>query len=193
MRTYVVLLRGINVGGRNKVPMADLRACLQGEPEIAEARTLIASGNVVVRTSLGGAALQERVEALLPTRFTLDADLIRVHVLTSAKFRAIVDDKPDGFGERPDAFHSDAIFLMGISVSEAMAVFTPREGIDAVWPGTGVVYSQRLNAQRTKSRLGKIVGTPQYASMTIRSWRTTERIVELLDEVEDPSGSVADR
>ena len=47
---------------------------------------------------------------------------------------------------------------MGIDARTAMKVFDPRPGVDEVWPGTGVIYSQRLSAQRTKSRLGKIVG-----------------------------------
>ena len=59
---------------------------------------------------------------------------------------------------------------------EAMAVFDPREGVDRVWPGRGVIYSQRLSAQRTKSRLSKIIGTEAYASMTIRSWATTQKL-----------------
>jgi hypothetical protein len=53
-----------------------------------------------------------------------------------------------------------------------------------VWPGKGEIYSQRLSAQRTKSRLGKIVGTAAYKSMTIRSWATT---VALLERVEAPA------
>jgi len=47
---------------------------------------------------------------------------------------------------------------MGIDAHEAMAVFSPRDGVDTVWPGTGVIYSQRLSARRTESRLNRIVG-----------------------------------
>jgi uncharacterized protein (DUF1697 family) len=54
-----------------------------------------------------------------------------------------------------------------------------------VWPGKGVVYSQRLTAQRTKSRLGRIVGTPAYRSMTIRSWATTLALLERMEARED--------
>jgi uncharacterized protein (DUF1697 family) len=64
------------------------------------------------------------------------------------------------------------IFLMGIGAGEAIKVFAPRAGVDRVWPGKGVIYSRRLSAQRTKSRLSKIIGTPAYQSMTIRNWNT---------------------
>jgi hypothetical protein len=49
---------------------------------------------------------------------------------------------------------------MDVDPAEALAVFDPREGVDTVWPGDGVIYSQRLSSQRTKSRLGKIIGSP---------------------------------
>jgi uncharacterized protein (DUF1697 family) len=61
-----------------------------------------------------------------------------------------------------------------------MLVFDPREGVDKIWPGDGVIYSQRLSSQRTRSRLNKIVGTPAYQCMTIRSWTTTTKLLEML-------------
>jgi uncharacterized protein (DUF1697 family) len=57
-----------------------------------------------------------------------------------------------------------------------------RDGVDEAWPGTGVVYFARLSARRTASRMGRIVGTPEYRSMTIRNWATTTKLLALLDE-----------
>jgi uncharacterized protein (DUF1697 family) len=56
-----------------------------------------------------------------------------------------------------------------------------RNGVDTAWRGEGVLYFQRLSAQRTRSRMGAIVGTPEYALMTIRSWTTTMKLLTLLD------------
>lgn len=180
MARYLVLLRGINVGGRNRVPMATLRTCLE-ELGFTDVSTYIASGNVLLSSTHGAVAIGPAIEDMLPQRFTLDTDIVRVKVLTRAQLRAVVDTRPTGFGDAPDTYHSDAIFLMGITSRKAMSVFSPREGVDEVWPGSGVIYSQRLSAQRTKSRLGKIVGTEPYRSMTIRSWRTTVRLLDLLE------------
>jgi uncharacterized protein (DUF1697 family) len=180
VKRYVVLLRGINVGGRNRVPMAGLRRCLQ-EIGCTEVATLIASGNAVVRSSLSAAGLATAIEQALPERFSLDSVLVRVLVLPVSRFRAIAEGRPDGFGEHPETYHSDVIFLLDISAREAMRVFDPRDGVDRVWPGNGAIYSQRLSAERAKSRLGKIVGTPAYGSMTIRSWNTTMRLLAMLD------------
>ncbi len=178
MNTYVILLRGINVGGKNKVPMAALRTCLQ-ELEFSNVLTYIASGNVLLESDMPADEIKARIERTLPVSFKLDSELVKVLVLSRDQLQAIVDNKPKGFGEQPATYHSDAIFLIGIDVDQAMAVFDPREGVDKIWPGDGVVYSQRLSTERTKSRLGKIVGTPVYKSMTIRSWNTTTKLLEI--------------
>lgn len=179
MTAYLVLLRGINVGGRNKVPMGELRAVLE-DLGFENVQTYIASGNVLLDSKLGAAKVAETIEEVLPKAFKLDAEVIRVAVLTKAELEAIVRNRPAGFGDEPAKYHSDAVFLMGIDADEAMAVFSPREGVDSVWPGKGVIYSRRLSAERTKSRLGRIVGTPPYSSMTIRSWQTTLALLELM-------------
>jgi uncharacterized protein (DUF1697 family) len=181
MSTRVVLIRGVNVGGKNKVPMADLRECLGGLGA-SDVTTYIASGNAIVDTDVPGAEFAARIEQELPRRFHLDDELVKVLVLDAEQLRAIVEERPEGFGEQPTVYHSDAIFLMGgLDVAEAMAAFQPREGVDVVWPGDGVIYSQRLSAERTRSRLNKIMSSPAYKSMTIRSWQTTLKLVELTD------------
>ena len=128
----------------------------------------------------GAAQVAKKIEAALPKAFKLDAELIRVAVLTAGELEAIVKNRPRGFGADPSKYHSDAIFLMGIDAEEAMAVFSPRDGVDRVWPGDGVIYSQRLSAERTKSRLNRIMTSPHYKAMTIRSWQTTLALLELL-------------
>ena len=182
MTRYLVLLRGINVGGRNKVPMAALRELLESHGH-TKVSTYIASGNVILSSDKTAVAIKRELEEALPKTFKLDSELIAVLVLTRAQLRAVVRDRPKGFGDKPDTYNSDAVFLMGIDASTAMKVFDPRSGVDAVWPGKGVIYSQRLTAERTKSRLGKIVGTPAYKAMTIRSWATT---IALLERMEAP-------
>lgn len=176
----MVLIRGINVGGKNKVPMADLKACLE-ELEFTNVSTYIASGNVVLASNHAAAEVQSQIQAALPDNFELDDELIRVLVLTQEQFRQVIENRPSGFGDQPETYHSDVIFLIGIEPAQAISVFNPREGVDTVWPGDGVIYSQRLSAQLTKSRFSKIVGTPEYKFMTIRNWRTTTKLWQMVE------------
>jgi uncharacterized protein (DUF1697 family) len=176
---YAGLLRGINVVGKNPLPMARLREVL-GELGYAEVVTYIASGNVILSSDRGPDRIKREIEAALPTAFTLHSELVAVLVLSAAHLQAVVADRPKGFGDEPDRYHSDAIFLMGIDATAAMEAFDPRPGVDTVWPGDGVIYSQRLSAERTKSRLNKVMGSPMYKSMTIRNWATTTKLAELV-------------
>lgn len=179
MKTYLLLLRGVNVGGKNKMPMAELKKCLEGLG-YENVATFIASGNALLDTTESARKVQARVEPALIKGFKLDSDLIKVLVLTPTQLEVVIANRPKGFGGQPGKYHSDALFLMGLTAAKVMPAFSPREGVDTVWPGKGVVYSQRLSAERTKSRLGKIMQTPFYKSMTIRSWRTTLKLAELL-------------
>jgi uncharacterized protein (DUF1697 family) len=176
---YVALLRGINVGGKNKVPMTSLKKCLE-ELGFSNVSTYIASGNVILESGKPADEIKAQLEKALPESFKLDDELIKVLVLTRNQLQAVIDNKPEGFGEHPEKYHSDALFLIGIDSASAMPLFNPREGVDNVWPGDGVIYSQRLSSQRTRSRLNIIMATPAYKSMTIRSWNTTTKLLEIL-------------
>ena len=184
MTPYLVLLRGVNVGGRNKIPMAALRTRL-ANLGFEGVSTYIASGNAVLRSAEPAERVRDQIEADLRDGFSLDDELIKVLVLDRDQLRVVIDDRPEGFGARPDKYHSDAIFLMNIAVEQAMTAFSPREGVDEIWPGRGVIYSQRLSAERTKSRLSKVTSSPLYKSMTIRSWGTTLKLWDMLRHLDD--------
>jgi uncharacterized protein (DUF1697 family) len=182
INTHVVLIRGINVGGKNKVPMAGLKECLE-QLGFSNVSTYIASGNVILESDKGADEIRTQIEEALPESFKLDDELVRVLVLTRDRFQAVIDNKPEGFGEQPEKYHSDAIFLIGIDSAQVMPLFKPREGVDRVWPGEGVIYSQRLSSQRTKSRLNRIMATSEYKFMTIRNWNTTTKLLEITERM----------
>ena len=187
MNGYVILLRGINVGGKNIVPMVDLKSCLE-ELGFANITTYIASGNVILESDKPATEIEAQIEAALIKSFKLDSELIKVLALTRNQFQAVIDNKPEGFGDQPEKYHSDTIFLMGIDSAQVIKVFNPREGVDKVWAGNGVIYSQRLSAERTKSRLSKIMASPLYKSMTIRSWNTTIKLLNILKGIDASKG-----
>ena len=178
-KTYLALLRGINVGGKNRVPMLELKTYLE-ELGYQNVRTYIASGNVLFESTKSAPELTKEIETLLPKKFSLDSELIKVLVLSRDQLQAVVDNKPQGFGDQPQKHHSDVIFLINVHANEAITAFSPRDGVDAIWQGDGVVYSQRLSELRTKSRLNKVTSSSMYKSMTIRTWNTTLKLLELM-------------
>ena len=179
--TFIALLRGINVGGKNKVVMSELKKCLE-DLGYSNVLTYIASGNVILDSGKSSLEVKTQIEKVLPEKFDLSNELIKVLVISRDQFQETINQKPEGFGEQPDLYHSDAIFLMEKTAEQVLPVFNPREGVDQIWPGNGVIYSQRLSAARTKSRLNQAIGTPEYKFMTIRSWNTVSKLMELLNQ-----------
>jgi uncharacterized protein (DUF1697 family) len=179
---HVALLRGINVGGKNKVSMAELRSAFEAGG-FGDVSTYIQSGNVVfsepTRASSAPGELESNLEQLLQRQLGLDLVVV---VRSAPRYRAVVAGAPDGFGEHPDRFHSDVVFLKApLTGADAMRVVRTRDGVDRAWPGDGVVYFERLSERRTQSRLNRIMGTPEYRLMTIRNWATTTKLLALVE------------
>ncbi|CAN5516654.1 DUF1697 domain-containing protein [soil metagenome] len=178
-KRYVALLRAINVGGRNKVAMADLREAFEAHG-CGAVRTYIQSGNVVFGSVAPRDTLEADLEAMLERRFGVPLVVV---LRSHRQLRDVVNKAPVGFGQEPGTYHSDVLFLKApLSSRQAMRVVSLREGVDQAWPGAGVLYFARLSERRVQSRMSSIVGTPEYRRMTIRSWTTTTKVLGLLDE-----------
>jgi uncharacterized protein (DUF1697 family) len=175
---YVALLRGINVGGRNLIRMADLVACFESNG-YRDVVTYIQSGNVLFSSpERSEGKLAATIQAMIGGAFDHDAP---VAVRSRRRMRAIVADAPDGFGEDPAAFRYDVLYLMPpLVASRAVADVPIKEGVDHVAAGRDVLYHRRLASRASQSRLSRIVALPMYQSITIRNWNTTVRLSDLI-------------
>jgi uncharacterized protein (DUF1697 family) len=177
---YVALLRGINVGGRNKVPMADLRAAMT-DAGFDEVSTYIASGNVLFRTSRPARTLEAEIEVALEERLGMSLVVV---VRSQRQLRTVVERAPDDYVALDGTHHRDVVFVKSpLTPTKAMAIVRLRDGVDQAWTGTGAIYFARLSAELQRSLMSKIVGTPEYQLMTIRTWSTTTKLLALLDEM----------
>jgi uncharacterized protein (DUF1697 family) len=168
---YVALLRGINVGGNSIIPMAKLKAAFEA-CGMTDVSTVIASGNVRFEAS--------RVPKLEPRLSKVLGLPIRLTLRTHEDMTAIVKNAPKGFGTKPDTFRYDVWFVMPpVRAEDVVGALEPKAGVDTVLAGDGVVYTTRLIAKASQSRLARVVGTPIYAAVTIRSWNTTRKLADL--------------
>jgi uncharacterized protein (DUF1697 family) len=176
--TYVALLRGINVGGKNRIRMVDLAACFESAG-YGDVRTFIQSGNVVFRAEQGDRSeLTGAIEQMLAHAFDYRATIaLRDH----DEMRAIAGAAPRGFGEEPDLYRYDVSFLMPpLTPDETLSALTFKDGVDAAWAGPGVVYHSRLTARASQSRLSRLVSHPVYQRITIRNWNTTTKLLSMM-------------
>lgn len=178
--SYLALLRGINVGGNNIIKMADLRAFMEsmGFPNV---QTYIQSGNLLFDSE---EADKEKLTGILEKKLSGEFDYnSKIVLVTQEHLASVVDDAPEGFGEEPDDYRYDVLFLKEpLTPKEAMDSIDIREGVDRAWQGDGVLYFSRLISKAGQSYLNKLVGRSVYKQMTIRNWNTTTRLLSKMTE-----------
>lgn len=90
MDTLVALLRGINLGPRNRIAMPALREALTGAGH-ARVRTYVQSGNIVLDSELDESGLADALAGLIAERFELDVPVV---VRSAAALAQVVADNP---------------------------------------------------------------------------------------------------
>lgn len=93
MSKHIVLLKGINVGGQRRVPMQELRA-LAANAGYRDARTYVASGNLLIESDAPGHAIEATLEHSIEAHFGFAVDVVVRSATQWAEYRG---DYP--FGE----------------------------------------------------------------------------------------------
>jgi len=179
MPSSVALLRGINVGGKNLLRMPDLAACFRDAGH-RDVRTFIQSGNVLFTPDpAAGPELEDALERMLLERFHIP---ILVVVRSRGELAATIAAAPANHGS--EKLRSDVFFLKHPLTAEAVYAQLPelRQGVDSVALGPGAIYFSRVAAQASKNRITRLMSMPVYRQMTVRNWRTTTRILEMLED-----------
>jgi uncharacterized protein (DUF1697 family) len=175
---YVALLRGINVGGKNKVGMKELKAAFE-EAGMESVRTYINSGNVIFSSGIRGRArLGSLLEDAIAQHFRLEIDV----VLRDLKaMRAIVKAIPTAW-RNDETMKCDVMFLQGdaarASVPKKLQI---KPDIEDVLYASGAIIWRVDRKAVTRSGMMKLVGTPLYKQMTIRNCNTTRKLLELME------------
>lgn len=181
MKTYIALLRGINVGGHNIIKMTMLRACLESLG-FNNVQTYIQSGNVILNSSESLTAIEAKIKKGLSKSFSYKSPVVVIPLHT---LKSIIAEAPDGFGKEPQKYRYDVIFLKEpLTPTKAMVVVEMRDGVDEVYQGKYALYFKRLIAKATQSKLPKLVSKPEYQQMTIRNWNTSTKLLELAAKAE---------
>jgi uncharacterized protein (DUF1697 family) len=172
MTTYAAFLRGINVGGVN-LKMAEVAAALT-DAGFTEVRTVLATGNVLLESASGVAAVRKKAEAALRKNFGYDAWVLAYDIAT---VRAI--DKAYPFEREVDGYQSYVTFVADAAVLDELAALGENAGADEkISRGDGVIYWQVPKGSTLDSTIGKTMGKPRYkSSTTTRNLRTLAKLL----------------
>lgn len=183
MPTHAALLRGINVGGRNRVAMAELREVVAGLGH-TDVATYVASGNVVLTagSDAGPEDLAAGLERAVEDAFGVSPTVI---VVPREAFDRIVADNP--FPEPEDPRHVHIAFRADDPDDDAVAaVAAARQAVaeagsrdEAAWVGRTLYLHTPDGFGR--SRLAELLGRgPALADATARNLRTVRRVQDML-------------
>ena len=170
----LALLRGVNVGGKNKISMAELKAAML-EEGYSGVETYINSGNILFDSARGDLpALQAELEELLLRRFGLD---IRLALLTVEQLQAAIAAAPDWWNSGEDTKHN-AIFVIAPATAEEVMeqVGAAKPDVEKVAASGPVIFWSAPLKTFSHTRWSKVVGTAAYGSITIRNANTALRL-----------------
>jgi uncharacterized protein (DUF1697 family) len=175
MARYVALLRGINVGPRNRVAMPALREALE-VAGFEDVRTYVQSGNVVLGSRAKPETVRRKVEQVVADRFALE---IPVVVRTRAELAAVVKRNPLGkVATEPKRYQVSFLSakLSAKVVRELEEVAAPEEQV--VVSGREVYAWHPKTIARSKL-WAKLAGKDLGVTATSRNWATVEALLEL--------------
>jgi uncharacterized protein (DUF1697 family) len=188
MASHVALLRGINVGGKNKVPMAELREVVTSLGHTGVS-TYIQSGNVLFTTEeTDTAELASALEAAIAGKFGIKSAVV---VVSGAELARILDDNP--YSDEPNPKFVHVAFLGAEPSAELMARIKAAESAAAAKGSRDTITAIRKalylhtpdgygNSELSEA-LFRITGTGQKPlAVTARNWSTSTTLLSLCEE-----------
>lgn len=177
MGIYVALLRGINVGGNHKVPMAELKKVCE-KLGFTDVRTYINSGNVIFNTSGSVAKIDATLEEALKKKFGFDVPVV---VRTAAQLQKVANVIPAAWQNNTE-YKTDALFLWEKFDSKTTIkkiAHDPKVDTLLYVPGAIVWHVKRKDYN--KSGMHDLIGTEVYKHMTARNVNTVRILAGMVE------------
>jgi uncharacterized protein (DUF1697 family) len=172
---HVVLLRGINLGSRNRIAMPELREALE-EAGFEDVRTHLQSGNVVLTSTAKPESVARKCEKVIKERFGLE---IPVVVRSRAQLAAVVKRNPlADVATEPKRYQVSFLSakIPAKVVRELEAVAEPDERVVAIGRE---VYAWHPRTVARSKLWAKLAGKDLGVTATARNWATVEALLEL--------------
>ncbi len=178
MTRYALLLRGVNVGKNNSLPMAELRTMLE-QIGCTGVQTYVQSGNAVFGTRLGARALTQAVEAALRARMGRP---IATTLRTYGQLNAIVDANP--FAEiATNPAYLCVTFLSDVPTSSDLALLYDQDFKSELFHVAGKeIYTWHPNGQGRSPLAAALGKLARGGAVTTRNWNTVVKLEQMLRE-----------
>jgi len=178
---YAALLRGINVGGNNKISMKELKEVFE-QAGMSSVKTYINSGNIIFKDARNKEQVTLVSEQAIFEHFGLR---IKVLVYSFDEYSLIAQAVPPEW-VNDERLKSDVLFLWEQADDEGvLEQLALKPGIDRVQYVPRAILWSVDRGDVTKSGMAKIVGTKLYKLVTVRNVNTVRKIYKLMEELEE--------
>ena len=178
MNTYIILLRGINVGGRNKLLMKQLVVILE-DLGCSHVKTYIQSGNVVLQSPNNDTSnLSKEISHAIKQKYDFEP---HVHIFTSQDLQKSIENNP-----YPEAIQDPKTLHFGFletipskpDLDRLAALITSTERYQLIDKVFYLHAPDGIGRSKLAAQSEKALGV----SMTSRNWRTVEKLLEMIIE-----------
>lgn len=179
MKRYIALLRGINISGKNKISMTELRSCFI-ELGCIDVFTHLNSGNVVFSADESNEiALADKIKAMIQERFVLD---IPIFVISQEELKDLLSDAPVWWGTDDKEIYDNLIFVMHFTPAEIIAkkIGEPTKELEQVHICKNAIFWSFDRKKYAKANWWKRTASAGIGEMiTIRTANTLKKIVTM--------------
>lgn len=176
---YVALLRGINVGGKTLIKMADLKTCAE-KLGLDAVSTFIASGNLLFESpERSPAKLETKIERAIEERFEVP---VKVVVLNRAAYAKIVKAVPKAWVGDTSLRANVAFVRRGTNANDVVRELEPDPAVEEVKAIDGAILWATKRDAVNRSVMRKLIGGAAYKELTVRNLNTTLKLQALLAE-----------
>ncbi len=177
MVKYIAFLRGINVGGNNKIAMSELKDVFK-QSGFHDVVTYINSGNIIFSSlETDEIKLREICEAMILEKFKLK---IPVLIISHSDLLTAVNHAPLWWDQDKDSKHN-AIFVLPPKTAEEvmMSVGDIKPEYEKIDSYGSVIFWSAPVETFSKTRWSKVVGSNVYDQITIRNANTVKKVLEI--------------
>lgn len=178
---YIALLRGININGKNKISMTELKLELE-KLGYKNVLTYLNSGNVIFDANKSKEDLTKEIYLMIKEKFNLD---IPIHILTSLELENIINSSPIWWGTDNKDIYDNIIFVISPTTVEEVhkVVGEASENIDKLQDFNNVIFwSFDLKNYRKSNWWIKTASTSIKDKITIRTANTIKKVLELCNK-----------
>jgi uncharacterized protein (DUF1697 family) len=177
---YIILLRGINISGKNKIAMSELKELL--EKKYANVVTYLNSGNVILDSDKEKEYIINDIHSIIKENLKLD---IPIYAITHMELKDVLEHSPEWWGTDNKEIYDNLIFIMSPTTYEIIynCVGEPSKDIDKIKEYNNVVFwSFDLNNYRKSNWWVKTASTDIKDQITIRTANTIKKLLQLCNK-----------